>query len=132
MSRLIILLTFLFSSSVVNAAPIEILCRIKGTGQRTFVLDSGFWSSSVMFKAGSGKLTEWCKENADQSVKFGKKKAMCNFSGIRRGGMLIWGTTTVDFQKPSWMMRYRFAKPNQTYKDSAPGGRELATCVHKK
>ena len=74
MSRLIILLTFLFSSSVVNAAPIEILCRIKGTGQRTFVLDSGFWSSSVMFKAGSGKLTEWCKENADQSVKFGKKR----------------------------------------------------------
>jgi hypothetical protein len=131
MSRLFLLLILLFSHSGVEAATTEILCRIKGTGQQTFVLEGGLWSSSIMYKDGSGRLKEWCRETEDQGVKFGKKKVMCNFSGIKRRNMLIWGTTTIDFKTPSWEMRYRHAKLGQKYIDSAPGGREKATCQHR-
>lgn len=131
MLRLFLLLALMFSYSTAEAGTNEILCRIKGSGQKTFVLEGGIWSSSIMYKDGTGKLKEWCKETADQSVKFGKKKVMCNFSGIKRRNMLIWGATTIDFKKPSWEMRYRHAKLGQKYIDSAPGGREKATCQHR-
>jgi hypothetical protein len=117
--------------SVAQAGQTEILCRIKGAGQKTFILDGGLWSSTITYKSGKGAFKEWCPETEDQSVKFGKKKVMCNFSGIERRNMLVWGTTTVDFKKPSWQMRYRHAKLGQKYKDSAPGGRETATCKHR-
>ena len=112
-------------------ADAEIICRVKSVGQRVFVLDSGIFSSNVLYKNKSGDLVDWCPETDSQKPAFGRGTAICKFSGIRLGNKLAWGETVIDFEKPSWKRRYRFAKLGQTWKQSQPGGRENATCDHR-
>ena len=112
-------------------ADTEIICRVKSVGQRVFVLDSGIFSSNVLYKNKSGKLVDWCPETDSQKLSFGRDTAICKFSGIRLGNKLAWGETVIDFEKPSWKRRYRFAKLGGTWKQSQPGGRENATCDHR-
>jgi hypothetical protein len=119
------------SYNVANAGQTEIICRIKGSGQKVFVLDGGFWSSSVLFKNSLGEFQEWCPETDEQNLKLGKNLAICKFSGARLRNRLVWGETTIDFSKPSWNKRYRHAKLGHTWKESQPGGRETAVCKHK-
>jgi hypothetical protein len=106
----------------------EIICRVKGSGQKVFRLDSGFFSSSVFVRNSSGQFVEWCPETDSQKPSFSRDTAICKFSGIRLGNKLAWGETVIDFAQPSWKRRYRYAKPGQTWKESQPGGRERATC----
>ena len=40
-------------------ADAEIICRVKSVGQRVFVLDSGIFSSNVLYKNKSGNLVDW-------------------------------------------------------------------------
>ena len=112
-------------------ADTEIICRVKSVGQRVFVLDSGIFSSNVLYKNKSGNLVDWCPETDSQKLSFGRDTAICKFSGIRLGNKLAWGETVIDFEKPSWKRRYRFAKLGGTWKQSQPGGRENATCDHR-
>ena len=112
-------------------ADTEIICRVKSVGQRVFVLDSGIFSSNVLYKNKSGDLVDWCPETDSQKLSFGRGTAICKFSGIRLGNKLAWGETVIDFEKPSWKRRYRFAKLGGTWKQSQPGGRENATCDHR-
>ena len=112
-------------------ADTEIICRVKSVGQRVFVLDSGIFSSNVLYKNKSGNLVDWCPETDSQKLSFGRDTAICKFSGIRLGNKLAWGETVIDFEKPSWKRRYRFAKLGETWKQSQPGGRENATCDHR-
>ena len=112
-------------------ADTEIICRVKSVGQRVFVLDSGIFSSNVLYKNKSGDLVDWCPETDSQKLAFGRGTAICKFSGIRLGNKLAWGETVIDFDKPSWKRRYRFAKLGDTWKQSQPGGRENATCKHR-
>ena len=112
-------------------ADAEIICRVKSVGQRVFVLDSGIFSSNVLYKNKSGDLVDWCPETDSQKLAFGRGTAICKFSGIRLGNKLAWGETVIDFEKPSWKRRYRFAKLGETWKQSQPGGRENATCDHR-
>ena len=112
-------------------ADAEIICRVKSVGQRVFVLDSGIFSSNVLYKNKSGDLVDWCPETDSQKLAFGRGTAICKFSGIRLGNKLAWGETVIDFEKPSWKRRYRFAKLDETWKQSQPGGRENATCDHR-
>ena len=44
---------------------------------------------------------------------------------MRLQNKLVWGETVIDFVKPSWKRRYRFAKLGQSWKQSQPGGRRL-------
>ena len=123
---------FLFSTLIVpiaaSAGDKEIICRVKGVGQKVFVLDSGIFSSSVLVKNSSGNMVEWCPETDSQNLKFGRNTAICKFSGQRLRNKLVWGETVIDFSKPSWQRRYRHADLNQTWKESQPGGRENASC----
>ena len=112
-------------------ADTEIICRVKSVGQRVFVLDSGIFSSNVLYKNKSGDLVDWCPETDSQKLAFGRGTAICKFSGIRLGNKLAWGETVIDFDKPSWKRRYRFAKLGDTWKQSQPGGRENATCKYR-
>ena len=112
-------------------ADTEIICRVKSVGQRVFVLDSGIFSSNVLYKNKSGNLVDWCPETDSQKLSFGRGTAICKFSGIRLGNKLAWGETVIDFEKPSWKRRYRFAKLGGTWKQSQPGGRVNATCDHR-
>ena len=112
-------------------ADTEIICRVKTVGQRVLVLDSGIFSSNVLYKNKSGNLVDWCPETDSQKLSFGRGTAICKFSGIRLGNKLAWGETVIDFEKPSWKRRYRFAKLGGTWKQSQPGGRENATCDHR-
>ena len=112
-------------------ADTEIICRVKSVGQRVFVLDSGIFSSNVLYKNKSGNLVDWCPETDSQKLSFGRGTAICKFSGIRLGNKLAWRETVIDFEKPSWKRRYRFAKLGGTWKQSQPGGRENATCDHR-
>ena len=130
--RRFIVYFFVFLTPTIPAlADAEIICRIKGVGQRVFVLDSGIFSSNVFYKTKSGDLKSWCPETDSQSLAFGRGTAICKFSGIRLRDKLAWGETVIDFDKPSWKKRYRFAKLGQTWKESQPGGRENATCDHR-
>ena len=113
------------------SADTEIICSVKSVGQRVFVLDSGIFSSNVLYKNKSGDLVDWCPETDSQKLSFGRDTAICKFSGIRLGNKLAWGETVIDFEKPSWKRRYRFAKLGGTWKQSQPGGRENATCDHR-
>ena len=130
-----LLLSFFSLVFVIPAAPafadVEIICRVKSVGQRLFVLDSGFFSSDVLYKNSSGDLVDWCPETDSQKLAFGRGTAICKFSEIRLGNKLAWGETVIDFEKPSWKRRYRFAKLGETWKQSQPGGRENATCSHR-
>ena len=127
-----ILYFFVFLILAVPAsADTEIICRVKSVGQRVFVLDSGIFSSNVLYKNKSGDFVDWCPETDSQKLSFGRDTAICKFSGIRLGNKLAWGETVIDFEKPSWKRRYRFAKLGGTWKQSQPGGRENATCDHR-
>ena len=127
-----ILYFFVFLAPAITAlADTEIICRVKSVGQRVFVLDSGIFSSNVLYKNKSGELVDWCPETDSQKLAFGRGTAICKFSGIRLGNKLAWGETVIDFEKPSWKRRYRFAKLGETWKQSQPGGRENATCVYR-
>ena len=80
-------------------ADTEIICRVKSVGQRVFVLDSGIFSSNVLYKNKSGELVDWCPETDSQKLSFGRDTAICKFSGIRLGNKLAWGETVIDFEK---------------------------------
>ena len=112
-------------------ADAEILCRVKSVGQRVFVLDKGIFSSNVLYKNKSGNFVDWCPETDSQKLAFGRGTAICKFSGIRLGNKLAWGETVINFENPSWKRRYRFAKLGESWKQSQPGGRENATCMHR-
>jgi hypothetical protein len=109
-------------------ADVQIICRVKSVGQRVFMLDSGIFSSNVLYKNKSGDFVDWCPENDVQSLSFGRNLAICKFSGLRLGNKLAWGETVIDFAEPSWKRRYRHAKLGHSWKESQPGGRERATC----
>ena len=109
-------------------ADAQIICRVKSVGQRVFMLDSGIFSSNVLYKNKSGDFVDWCPENDVQSLSFGRNMAICKFSGLRLGNRLAWGETVIDFAEPSWKRRYRHAKLGRSWKESQPGGRERATC----
>tara|TARA_Y100000991_G_scaffold186125_1_gene150571 strand:- start:346 stop:753 length:408 start_codon:yes stop_codon:yes gene_type:complete len=128
--KILYFLVFL-TPAVPASADTEIICRVKSVGQRVFVLDSGIFSSNVLYKNKSGDLVDWCPETDSQKLSFGRDTAICKFSGIRLGNKLAWGETVIDFEKPSWKRRYRFAKLGGTWKQSQPGGRENATCDHR-
>ena len=128
--KILYFLVFL-TAAVPALADTEIICRVKSVGQRVFVLDSGIFSSNVLYKNRSGNLVDWCPETDSQKLSFGRGTAICKFSGIRLGNKLAWGETVIDFEKPSWKRRYRFAKLGATWKQSQPGGRENATCNHR-
>ena len=128
--KILYLLVFV-TPAVPSLADTEIICRVKSVGQRVFVLDSGIFSSNVLYKNKSGDLVDWCPETDSQKLSFGRDTAICKFSGIRLGNKLAWGETVIDFEKPSWKRRYRFAKLGGTWKQSQPGGRENATCDHR-
>ena len=106
----------------------KMLCRVKSVGQRVFWLDSGIFSSNVLYKNKSGEFVDWCPETDAQSLAFGRGTAICKFAGLRLGNKLAWGETVIDFENLSWKRRYRFAKLGETWKSSQPGGRENATC----
>ena len=127
-----ILYFLVFLAPAITAlADTEIICRVKSVGQRVFVFDSGIFSSNVLYKNKSGDFVDWCPETDSQKLAFGRGTAICKFSGIRLGNKLAWGETVIDFEKPSWKRRYRFAKLGETWKQSQPGGRENATCDHR-
>ena len=109
----------------------EIICRVKGSGQKVFRLDSGIFSSNVFVLNSSGQFVDWCPETDSQKLSFGRDTAICKFSGTRLGSKLAWGETVIDFAQPSWNRRYRYAKLGQTWKESQPGGRESATCRYR-
>jgi hypothetical protein len=124
---------FLFSMfpTAPSLADEEIVCKVKGVGQRVFLLDSGIFSSKVLFKKPNGEFVDWCLETDSQKPSFGRDTAICKLSGVRLGNKLVWGETVIDFAKPSWKRRYRFAKLGQSWKQSQPGGRETAFCKHR-
>ena len=105
-----------------------IKCKIKGVGVRNFKLEDGIWSDKVWERKNNTDWKEWCPETDKQNMKIGGDELICMVAGKKHRDMLIWGRTIINFEKPSWEMRYRFAKPGQAYVDSAPGGRETATC----
>ena len=131
LSKLFAFFLILLLPEIPAMADTEIICRVKSVGQRVFVLDSGIFSSNVLYKNKSGNLVDWCPETDSQKLAFGRGTAICKFSGIRLGNKLAWGETVIDFEKPSWKRRYRFAKLGQSWKQSQPGGRENATCDHR-
>jgi hypothetical protein len=125
---LLSVLGLLFVPSVSAFADEKMLCRVKSVGQRVFWLDSGIFSSNVLYKNKSGEFVDWCPETDAQSLAFGRDTAICKFAGKRLGNKLAWGETVIDFEKLSWKRRYRFAKLGEAWKSSQPGGRENATC----
>jgi hypothetical protein len=62
-------------------ADAQIICRVKSVGQRVFMLDSGIFSSNVLYKNKSGDFVDWCPENEMQSLSFGRNMAICKFPG---------------------------------------------------
>ena len=111
-------------------ADTEIICRVKSVGQRVFVLDSGIFSSNVLYKNKSGNLVDWCPETDSQKLSFGRGTAICKFSGIRLGNKLAWGETVIDFEKPSG--NDAIVSPSLVELGNIqPGGRENATCDHR-
>ena len=129
--QLAICFTAFFLPATSVMADAEILCRVKSVGQRLFILDKGIFSSNVLYKNKSGNFVDWCPETDSQKLAFGRGTAICKFSGIRLGNKLAWGETVINFEKPSWKRRFRFAKLGDSWKQSQPGGRENATCVHR-
>ena len=102
MRALFILLSalgLLFLPSVSAFADEKMLCRVKSVGQRVFWLDSGIFSSNVLYKNKSGEFVDWCPETDAQSLAFGRDTAICKFAGKRLGNKLAWGETVIDFEK---------------------------------
>ena len=130
---LVIGLCFLSTLSVSSSPALAwgdtlIKCKIKGVGVRNFKLEDGIWSDKVWERKNNTDWKQWCPETDKQNMKIGGDELICMVAGKKHRDMLIWGRTIINFEKPSWEMRYRFAKPGQAYVDSAPGGRETATC----
>ena len=59
----------------------EIICKVKGVGQRIFLLDSGIFSSKVLYKKPKGDFVDWCPETESQKPSFGRGTAICKLSG---------------------------------------------------
>ena len=125
------ILCFSFFSITPSFGDEEIICKVKGVGQRIFLLDSGIFSSKVLYKKPKGEFVDWCPETESQKPSFGRGTAICKLSGVRLQNKLVWGETVIDFVKASWKRRYRFAKLGQSWKQSQPGGRETAFCKHR-
>ena len=87
-----------------------------------------FYIQKVYVRKNNKAWAEWCPTNDEQTFKMGKKEAFCQVAAFKHRNMLIWGDTVVNFIEPSWKMRYRYAKPGQTYADSQPNGLERGTC----
>ena len=124
------LLLCLCLSSIVSTpalAATTIECKVKGVGIRYFKLE-GFFTKKVLVRKSNQEWKEWCPTNEKQTFRMGDNEAFCQVAKHRHRGKLIWGDTIVNFDKPSWGMRYRFAKLGQAYVDSQPNGRESATC----
>ena len=123
----VISLLLLNNSPVVTppvlAADTLIKCKIKGVGIRNFKLEDGIWSDKVWVRKNNTDWKEWCPETDKQNMKVGGDEMFCMVAGTKHRDMLIWGRTIINFEEPSWKMRYRFAKHGQAYVDSAPGGR---------
>ena len=105
-----------------------IKCKIKGVGVRNFKLEDGIWSDKVWVRKNNTDWKEWCPETEKQNMKVGGDEMFCMVANVKHRDLVIWGRTIINFEDPSWKMRYRFARPGQAYVDSAPGGREDATC----
>ena len=131
MKRILLFCLFFIigNASQIHAETI-IECKIKGLGIRFFKLE-GLFIKDVLVRKSKGDWTEWCPTNDEQTFRMGNKEAFCQVAKHRHRGMLIWGDTIVNFAKPNWQMRYRYAKPGQEYKDSQPNGRESATCLSR-
>ena len=80
----------------------KIICKVKGVGQRIFLLDSGIFSSKVLVKKPKGEFVDWCPETESQKPSFGRGTAICKLSGVRLQNKLVWGETVIDFDNPSW------------------------------
>lgn len=121
-------LSAIISTPTLAATTIE--CKVKGLGIRFFKLE-GFFTKEVFVRKSNKEWEAWCPTNEEQTFRMGNKQAFCQVANYRHRGKLIWGDTIVDFKKPSWGMRYRYAKIGQKYKDSSPNGRESATCLFR-
>jgi hypothetical protein len=51
------------SPAALAFADAQIICRVKSVGQLVFMLDSGIFSSNVLYKNKSGDFVDWCPEN---------------------------------------------------------------------
>ena len=138
LSEMLRILAVALSLSLLNLLPAAtppalagdtiIKCKIKGVGVRNFKLEDGIWSDKVWVRKNNTDWKEWCPETEKQNMKIGGDEMFCMVANVKHRDMMIWGRTILNFEDPSWKMRYRFAKPGQAYVDSAPGGREDATC----
>ena len=138
LSEMLRILAVALSLSLLNLLPAAtppalagdtiIKCKIKGVGVRNFKLEDGIWSDKVWVRKNNTDWKEWCPETEKQNLKVGGDEMFCMVANVKHRDMVIWGRTILNFEDPSWKMRYRFAKPGQAYVDSAPGGREDATC----
>ena len=97
-------------------------------GGRAQLQAGRFFNKKVYERRNRGEWKEWCPTNDKQTFRMGNKEAFCQVAKFRHRNMLIWGDTVVNFDEPSWKMRYRFAKLGQDYVDSQPNGREVGTC----
>ena len=118
-------LSAMISTPTLAATTIE--CKVKGLGIRYFKIE-GFFTKEVFVRKSNQDWKPWCRTNDKQTFRMGDNEAFCQVAKHRHRGKLIWGDTIVNFDKPSWGMRYRFAKIGQDYVDSQPNGRESATC----
>ena len=106
-----------FSTPTIPAlADAEIICRIKGLGQRVFVLDSGIFSSNVFYKTPSGDLKIGVQKRTVNRLLSDEELQYAIFWDTFEG-QTAWGETVIDFDKPSWKKRYRFAKLGQIWKE---------------
>ena len=72
MSKLLAPVLLILLPAMPAMADAEIICRVKSVGQRVFVLDSGIFSSNVLYKDKSGNLVDWCPETDNQNLAFGR------------------------------------------------------------
>ena len=138
LSEMLRILAVALSLSLLNLLPVAtppayagdtiIKCKIKGVGVRNFKLEDGIWSDKVWGAQEQYRLERMVPETEKQNLKVGGDEMFCMVANVKHRDMVIWGRTILNFEDPSWKMRYRFAKPGQAYVDSAPGGREDATC----
>ena len=59
---------FFFFSITPSFADEEIICKVKGVGQRIFLLDSGIFSSKVLYKKPKGDFVDWCPETGSSKA----------------------------------------------------------------
>ena len=61
-------------------------------------------------------------------MKVGGDEMFCMVAGTKHRDMLIWGRTIINFDEPSWEMRYRFAKLGLPMLTQPRVGVREATC----